>query len=437
MEDQNSLVDRFGNWFKTSVTIKLIIIFFLILIMLIPAEMIKSIISEREDLSYETTSEVSENWAGAQRITGPVLSIPVKKTPEAITEYVQFLPDNLQISGEVVPTVLKRGIYEIVVYEADLSVSGSYVLKDKFNQANYSVVDWTKAFITIGFTDMRGIKNEFQVRINDMDKNVIAGSRNQEITNSGVSINVDNLEQLADTIIQFQTRIQLQGSNNLSFIPAGNITEVQLHSDWNDPSFNGAFLPDERNVTDTGFTANWKVLQLNRNYPQSWEGDLYNDAMYASSFGVDLIKPANDYQQSMRSVKYAILILALTFLVFFLVEILNGRRIHPFQYILVGLALCLFYILLVSFSEQLDFGIAYIISAGAIVLMITLYSLSIFKSTKLSALLSVILIALYSFLYIILQVSDYALIIGSIGLTIILALTMFFTRKINWYTIGN
>ncbi len=235
--------------------------------------------------------------------------------------------------------------------------------------------------------------------------------------------------------IDFKYDLDLQGSNNLSFIPIGNTTDIKIKSSWNAPSFNGTFLPDERSVSDSGFEAQWHILQLNRNYPQMWEGNMYSETMHSSAFGVNLIESLDDYQKSMRSVKYAILIIASTFLVFFLVEMMNGKRIHPFQYILVGLALCLFYILLVAISEQLNFNAAYIISAAAIVVMISLYSISIFTSKKLSFLLFAILTVLYGFLFVTLQMSDYALLTGSIGLTIMLASTMYFTRNINWYTI--
>ena len=158
--------------------------------------------------------------------------------------------------------------------------------------------------------------------------------------------------------------------------------------------------------------------------------------MQESSFGVDLIKPIDDYQKSLRSAKYAAMAIALTFLIFFLVEILNKKKIHPFQYALVGLALCLFYILLVSISEHSNFNIAYGISSVGIVVMISLYSLSVFKKLNLSLILISTLCGIYGFLFVTLQLADYALLMGSIGLLLILGLTMYFTRNINWYKLN-
>jgi inner membrane protein len=189
-------------------------------------------------------------------------------------------------------------------------------------------------------------------------------------------------------------------------------------------------------VSENGFEATWKVLELNRNYPKQWTGSNHSTQLSESAFGVDLILPLDDYQKSMRSAKYAVMTIALTFLIFFLVEILNGRKIHPFQYILVGLSLCLFYILLISISEHTNFNIAYLISAVGVVAMIGLYSLSVFKNMRLTFLLLVTLTSIYGFLFITLQLADYALLMGSIGLAIILAVTMYATRNINWYKLS-
>lgn len=442
MEDQNTVqgFERINVWFRTSVTLKLFIICFLGLIMLIPASMIKGIIDERQNLSNKTTAEISDNFAKAQELTGPVISVPLLlpnqgNNGNTTTNYIHILPDDLKVNGKVEPQKLQRGIYDAIVYETDLAISGTFDLDKTLNGQYAGQLNWDKAVMTIGITDMRGIKNQLLIDINGTKNDVIAGSVQQDIAESGVSIPMLGLSEIQNRKIVFNYDLQLQGSNNLSFLPIGNTTDINITSGWNDPSFNGNFLPDERSVSDDGFTAKWQILQLNRNYPQMWEGSMYSGSMHNSSFGVNLIESLDDYQKSMRSIKYAILIIALTFLVFFLVEIMNGKRIHPFQYILVGLALCLFYILLVALSEQMNFNIAFIISSSAIILMISLYSRAIFTSAKLSFLLFGILTVLYGFLFVTLQMSDYALLTGSIGLTFMLALTMYLTRNINWYTI--
>jgi inner membrane protein len=253
---------------------------------------------------------------------------------------------------------------------------------------------------------------------------------------SGVTVDLPGTQDKIGRKVDFEFLLDLRGSQNMSFVPIGNITEVNMQSGWESPSFNGNFLPDTREPNSDGFKANWLILQLNRNFPQSWIETDQSAKMQELAFGVDLILPLDDYQKSMRSAKYGVMTIALTFLVFFLVEILNKRKIHTFQYILVGLALCLFYILLVSISEHTNFNFAFGISAMGIVLMITLYSLSIFKVMKLMFLLMFTLVGIYGFLFITLQLADFALLMGSIGLTLILGATMYFTRKINWYKLN-
>ena len=439
MDEQPSPIDRVNNWFKTSVTIKLFTITVLVLLMLVPAEMIKSVINERQNLNEQSTREVSNEWAADQQITGPVLTVPITYTKlvngntETEYDYLQILPEKLSVNGTVDPRELKRGIYKVVVYESKMQVSGKFNAADSINNNTGGTLHWENAFLSIGISDMRGIKNALQININGTPARVTAGIKLHDLPASGVTIPYP-IQANAGTL-DFNFNLDLQGSNNLSFVPVGNTTDIKITSPWSSPSFMGNFLPDERTVDESGFTAQWNVLQLNRNYPQTWQGDQYFEAMQSSAFGVDLIQSLGDYQKSMRSVKYAILTIALTFLVFFLTEILNGNRIHPFQYILVGLALCLFYILLVSLSEQMPFNSAYFIAAGTIIFMITFYARAVFRSMKLALILSIILVGLYSFLFVTLQMSDYALLMGSIGLTVMLGLTMYFTRKIDWYSV--
>jgi inner membrane protein len=205
-----------------------------------------------------------------------------------------------------------------------------------------------------------------------------------------------------------------------------------LQSAWNTPSFSGAFLPDNRNITDSGFSADWNILQLNRNYPQYWINDKYN--VDASAFGVDLITPVDTYQKSERSVKYAVLFIGLTFLVFFFSEMLTKIRIHPVNYLLVGVALCIFYSLLTALAEHMAFVYAYLIGSITIVSMITIFAHSLYKKWKVTGTVLAVLVALYIFLFVILQLMDYSLLLGNIGLVIILGIVMIFSRKIDWYS---
>jgi len=442
MNKETSPIDRINSWLKNSISLKLLIITILMLLLLIPASMIKSIIYERESLSNQTVIEVSNKWAGSQQINGPILSIPLiyeykdgGKSYET-TKYLHILPEELNINGNISPEKLKRGIYEVVVYKSKLALKGQFLLNKEFDRNNLKEIKYDQAFLTIGISDLRGIEDQVILNWNKTDLKVEPGSKISDLIYSGITVKLPNIETSINKNIDFSFTLNLQGSQNLNFIPLGSTTNVKIKSDWPFPSFNGNFLPDHRKVADTGFDADWKVLQLNRNFPQSWIDSKHAEKIRNSNFGIDLILPLDDYKKSVRSSKYAVMCIALTFLIFFLVEIINKRKIHPFQYILVGLGLCIFYVLLISISEHSNFNTAYIISSIAIVGMISLYSLTIFKSKKLSFLLLSTLTSIYGFLFVTLQMADYALLMGSIGLTLILAATMYFTRNINWYEIN-
>jgi inner membrane protein len=421
-----------------AVFFKLGIIGFLSILLLIPIEMIKSTISERQELNVQAKEEVGSKWANQQKITGPVLSIPVmfesdldgKVTQE--THHYHILPETLHIEGNIQPEMLKRGIYKSVVYRSDLKIRGEFVILDDFDKTNLKTIKSQEAFVTFGLSDLRGIEDEVYLKWNGQALAVNPGVSAKGLSTSGFSSHLNDFEFQKGARIPFEMNLKLKGSENLSFVPLGKSTTVSLRSAWTSPKFNGDFLPIEREVGNDGFLANWKVLELNRNYPQSWLGNSYLNNINTSHFGVDLLMPLDDYQKSMRSAKYAFMTIVLTFLVFFLVEILGKRNIHPFEYGMVGIGLSLFYILLVSISEHSTFNFAFGISAFSIIAMITLYSLSLFKAKRHTLILATILIGLFGFLFVTLQQEEYALLMGSVGLFIILAATMYFTRNVNW-----
>ena len=434
---------NFGERIKNSVSIKIATITVLVIILLIPMSMIKSIIKERELQREKAIKEVSNKWAGNQTVLGPVLTIPViyEVSPNLVpnnqvTKYIHILPEKINYKTKIEPKKLNRGIYEIVVYQSDLRTNGTFTLPDLTAYNDAKEIQLDKAFVSVGISDLKGIKNQLSLNWNGENKKIEPGSKVNFI-NSGISIPINNLSTIQNKILPFNMDMKLQGSQSLSFIPVGNSTKVEIESPWDSPSFFGNFLPDDREISKEGFHANWNVLELNRNFSQVWTSDTSQDIkMKNSKFGVDLKLPMDDYQKTMRSAKYAIMTLALTFITFFLVEVLNKRKIHPLQYILIGAALCIFYILLISISEHSNFNFAYLISSTAVILLITLYSFSVVKKLPISALISFMLMIIYGFVFVILQLADYALLMGSIGLVLILGLTMFFTRNINWYTIN-
>ncbi len=446
--EKQSLFDRVNDWFRRSVSIKLFSIGFLILILLIPTSMLESLIRERQNLKDGAIDEVSSKWGGRQTIGGPVLTVPYvtllkddKGNVEQVKRYAHFLPDKLNYSGMVSPEKRYRGIYVVVLYNAALHVTGKFSVPDfKEIGLSPSALLPDEAFISIGISDLKGVKEQVTMALNESPLMFGPGIPSHDILSSGISVKFP-LDKIAGQDFSFD--LNVNGSTGLSFLPFGKETNVNLKSSWGSPSFEGSFLPDRRLIKDNEFDASWKVLQLNRNYPQQGLGryignndeDDYqvNREDGYSSFGVKLMLPVDEYLKTMRSVKYCLMLIIITFLTFFFVEVMNRKRIHSIQYLLVGFAVCLFYILLLSISEQISFGKAYLISAAAIISLISFYASYIFKNTGHTALFSFLMILMYAFFYSLLQLEDYALLIGSIGLFIILCTIMFLTRKVNWY----
>ncbi|QHT69445.1 cell envelope integrity protein CreD [Rhodocytophaga rosea] len=463
--EKPSIFERFNNWARTSITLKLISIGILILILLIPSSMLTSLIYERERYRDDAIDEVSGKWGDSQTIGGPVLTIPYEVVLEdakgkvsTITEYAHFLPEDLVINGRIQPEVRKRGIYEVVLYNTQLEAKGHFSYP-KYGELKIpkEKLQLQDAFISIGIPDMRGIKEKVALQWNDSTYYFNPGIVTKDVFASGISLplNLDEKDKYT-----FSFKLNLNGSKDLHFLPVGKETTVNLHSNWNNPSFIGAFLPDNRQVNTDGFTAQWKVLHLNRNFSQQWKGtsanfktqpnrnneyEEYTDYAVTSvsssdvesaAFGVKLLLPIDEYQKTMRSAKYNIMFIFITFLAFFFVEVLNKKRIHPIQYLLVGFAITLFYILLLSISEHVGFNLAYLISCICILLLITFYAKSVLKSNKLTYLVSGILVVLYGFFYSLLQLQDYALLLGSIGLLLILAVVMYLSKDIDWYNIN-
>jgi inner membrane protein len=431
---------------KNNIYFKVGTIVIIALLLLIPTSMIRGLIYEREQTKNQAISEVGSKWGGQQTISGPFISIPYNKYVKeystkdskekvvVMRDYIHILPNELSIDGMVDPEQRNRGIYDIVVYNSKLNVKG------KFAQINFAELDipisdiqFDKARLVVGIDDLRGIEQQVDLSWNESKYAFNPGVASNDIVSSGINTLV-NFNSNDSSTYTFSFGLDLKGSQLLYFTPVGKVTDIKVSSPWANPSFNGAFLPDQREVTDKGFTANWNVLHLNRNYPQIWTGDKNNIA--ESAFGIDLLLPVDNYQKSHRSIRYAILFIAFTFLVFFFIEVLNKVFIHPIQYILVGIALVVFYTLLLSLSEHLNYNMAFVTSALATLLLIAGYVKAILKSTQLTALISSILLVLYTFIFVIIQLQDLALLIGSIGIFIILGLVMYFSRKIDWYNLG-
>lgn len=425
-------------WDRNKIILKSFFIGLLVLLLLIPASLIQNLVSERQSRQQEAVSEISSKWAGSQTVTGPVIGVPYTEivrydnnTTTTVIKWAYFLPDKLDIQARLVPEKRYRGIYQVIVYTSELQIKGSY---DSLHIAELNIpaerLLWNEAAVFFNISDVQGLKEEMILHLAGTSLDLVPAKFSTDQFKNSLSAALPASLVNVHGPLEFSASVQLKGSGNLLFVPAGKVTTVKASSSWPDPSFAGSYLPDLRSVKDSGFAADWKVLYLNRNYPQQWKGDVQQ--MDRSAFGVNLIVPVDAYQQTMRSVKYAILVILLTFTAFFLIEWVYRRPIHSLQYVLVGLALCLFYTLLLSFSEYIGFNRAYLTAAMATILLIAWYVRSILRSSKMSLFIGTLLTLLYGFIFTLIQLQDYALLMGSIGLFITLGVVMYFSRKIKW-----
>jgi len=421
-------------------TIKGCIVGGLILVMLIPSLFIMNLVTERANRQKEAAAEVSSKWAESQAITGPLLVIPYHEAIQdadgkisEFTRYAYFLPEHLQINGKLLPEIRNRSIYKIVVYRSNITLEGDFApLHPESLNIPAAALMPEEAYICFGLNDFRGIEDQLAIRWNDNTYIFNAGLPDKRIVATGLNAPVALTVEDISRTNKFSIRLNLRGSERLSFTPVGRMTNVHLTSDWKNPSFDGNFLPVTKPVIDdNGFAADWKVQHLNRNFPQSWKNESFD--LKPSQFGITLLQPVDAYSKTERSVKYAILFIALTFGLYFFIEILQKKQVHPIQYVLVGLALSIFYTLLLSVSEYLPFNVSYLAASLATATLITFYTRSIFNTWRIASLFGGLLVMLYGFIFILIQLQDGALLFGSIGLFILLAVVMYYSRRIDWY----
>jgi inner membrane protein len=448
----NSTFGKINQWARNSISLKLSVIGLFVLILLIPSEMVQSLIRERETTRNEAISEIWRTWGDRQVLAGPVVSVPVvssKSLPngsvESTTRFLHFLPENLSVSGDVVPLIRYRSIYEAVLYSSTLAVKGNFKpLVPKGLNVQPSDIKWDKAYVTFGISDMKGVKENIDLAWNDSVFRMQPGVPVHDIIKGGVSYPV-----AVDPAVEnkFSFKLQLNGSRLLSFLPFASEMNVSLTSNWTNPSFEGAFIPTDKNVTKKGFIAKWKILELNRNYGQFGFDDFINNGEdksndlftndrispenKAGGFGVNLIMPVDQYQRTTRAAKYGVLFVILTFVTFFFFELLRKKYVHPLQYLIVGFAIMLFYLLLLSLAEYLLFDLAYAISAVVVTLMVMLYAGAIFGNRKYGIIVGLILFMLYAYFYTLLQLQLYSLLFGSIGMAVMLSVIMILTRNLH------
>ncbi len=431
---------------NNQLTKKLIVLALLIGVSWIATMFVWNIVQERESSQQGTASLISEQWSRPQLIAGPVLTIPMEKTIITTTgeklitnDTLTLLPKNLTYTSDIKSQILTRGIYEAPVYTSIINGSGSFDLSVINLQPSENIkLLWGKAIVSINISDTRGIDSNLSIDWNNKSYPLLPSSKFSTLDENGVHapIVIDG----TNSTYPFTFTLPLKGSREISFLPLSENTEVNLTSDWSTPSFTGEFLPKERNITEAGFSATWNITSYGKNTPEYWLNNLNSvtrDFFAQKTFGVGLFQEVDFYTMIDRIMKYSILFISLTFLTFFMYELLAGLRIHPMQYLLVGLAIALFYLLLLSFAEIVGFQIAYLISTIATTILITGYCFSVLKAKKRAFSITALLIALYGYLYILLQLEQFSLLFGSVLLFGVLAAVMYLTRNLDWYTLNN
>lgn len=435
------------DWLRESLTVKLVFIGGLILVLLIPSSLINNLISERAGRQDEMIRDVSDKWSGGQLVMGPVLVIPYKKqvpqfdaankaSSHEVIKNLYILPDNLNIKAGLTTEILHRGIFDVAVYNSSVKVSGNFA---KLNLAGLSVTTdqlfLDKAHLVFGLTDLKGLKNNPVIKAGSQTLTAEPVFDDMALVGDGLQAAID-LSVIKDGSMPFEYNLDMKGSQELSFLHLGKTTDVTATGNWTSPSFDGRYLPDERKVDSGGFKSHWKMLYYNRPFPQQWVDDsklLSNHKKQAdASFGIKLRLPVDQYQKTTRTSKYAILIVLLTFISLFLTEVIRKQSIHIFNYMLIAAAMTIYYLLLLSFSEQIGFNWAYLVASVSTIGLVATFIASILKKGMAAVLFAVILSVFYAFIFVIIQLEDLALMVGSIALFIIVGVLMYFSRKINW-----
>ena len=435
---------------RYSLGFRSILIGFIAIAMLVPLFMAKQVVSDRTYYYRTAISTIASTWGTQQIVAGPVLVVPYTEhiiSIDTITDdkgetktisrdlfnekTMVLLPKQLNMDAEVIEKHRKRGIYDALVYKAEIELTGTFdlsTLPDKTSKKND--IQWKNAWLAVGVSDTKAIDETFPLRWNnDASSPLMPGTLLPNLLPQGFHVKMKDLER--DVVLpKFRVKFSVNGSEGLSFAPVGETSTANIQSGWPHPSFIGDIPPVKSDVKVNGFDAHWRVPNIARNYPQSWLLGEEKHDLYALKSGVKLFTPVSLYAKIERAVKYGVLFIGLTFLTFLIFEITQKTRFHVIQYGLIGLALSMFYIILLSLSEQLTFRMAYLYAATATVSIITLYTIAILKSFGRVMLILLFLSSLYAVLYFILQMEDYALLAGAGTMMLIIMVLMFATRNL-------
>lgn len=436
---------------------KAVVVGGLIILLLVPLSSVERVMDERSDMRLQARQRVAETWGGAQTTGGVLLAIPVETThlivehtasgresqrTEVERNVFHVLPDTLEVRAVAEPGYRNVGLYRTPVYLAKVSLDGAFDARDfaaLFEEKPGREVKWSEARLLVLNSEARALRAVENLQVAG---EAVLAAADGFAGSAGISATVPAGALRGGEKVPFHVDLTLAGSASLMFLPLARQAEVHLDSTWPHPGFIGAPAPLDPTIGDDGFRAHWSVLEFNRDFPQGWydarvrRGVSVDEAFAASALGVNFYEPVDVHQRNYRALHYAALLIAITFLAFFVFEQLSGLPIHAMQYLIVGLALALFYLLLLALSEHLAFVAAYSLSAGALVALITLYLSGVFKRWPPALAAGSALAGLYTMLYWILRSEDYSLLMGSLLLLGVLAILMVSTRRVDWSAVG-
>lgn len=431
------------EWMRT-VTAKVIGIALLALAMLIPLAQVGGLVTERQQLREQALGQIAQGWGGRQTLGGLVLAVPTLTPVKTASEDVAptwrkgtalVLPDEVYIDMAMQVQMRQYGIYRAPTFGSTVKLSGTFSAQDlvQFRADDGDSWQGPRAQLRLVLGDLRGLQGIDDLRINGQPAR-FQSSAEQLAGLSSVVLPI-HLDTSGTRPVTFSMTLHLAGTGAMAWLPLARTTDVQLHAPWPDPSFTGAALPLEHSVDPKGFAAHWRVLDLNRSFGQHWQAGASNvdAAVRGSAFGVQLYQPVDIYQRNQRAEKYGVLFIAMTFVAFFLVEVLRKLRVHPVQYLMVGAALATFYVLLLALSEQMAFLPAYAIAAASVVLIVGGYAAAVLRARRAGLTLGGVLAVIYAMLYGLIAAEQYALLLGACVLLVTVALMMYLTRRIDWY----
>lgn len=430
---------------------RLIGVAILALVLLIPLQMVRSVVLERHQTFNGVVSDIAGAWSGDQKIAGPVLIVPYTEKVSVRDEFVTaqgekkvtqrweirsrravILPDLLTLDGRLVPEVRRRGIYQVQVYSADLEILANFqqlraTIEALTRTDRLEDIVWSDAVVAFGLSEPRGIVEIEGFVVNGNTVQVRPGTTVDDILPRGFHVPIGDL---ASDQLDVRLPIMIRGSGSLRFLPLGATSRASIRSEWQHPSFVGDVLPAVREITDDGFSAEWTIPLLNRSYPQAWP-DYLNVDINEIEAGVRLFEPVALYDLVTRSVKYGLLFIILTFLTLGLIEFVMATKLSLVQYLLIGVALALFFLILIALAEHMGFATAYLLASATVIVINTLYCVAILPRRSLALAVAAVLSAIYGILYTILRAEDYALLGGTLLLVVALSITMYFTRRMH------